>query len=428
MLFQESTSWVGSPFWTSCFSILIKGKVFYLEKTLFNIAIILVCTKICGNISKKISMPEVLGFLFSGVIIGPAMLNMVHLDGSVRLLSTLGVILLMFLAGLETDVNQLKKASKSSSVIALFGILLPLILGTSAAFLFSDNTTENIFIGIVLTATSVSITVETLNEINKLKTTAGVNILGAAVIDDFVGLILISGFLSTQTNSSNNSLLYTIVRSLSFCLIFGLLIFSIPKLTSKYAKYLKPDHTLLAFCITAVLSLSFVAESFGISAIVGAYLCGLMFSQLEHKKYIETNIKSISASFLSPIFFASIGLEVVLSGLSSKMILIAGVMFVIAVIGKVLGCGFAARLLKISKQESTQIGIGMISRGEVAIITANLGLHSNIIKYELFVIIVLVVLLTTIVTPVLLKLSFKENYEARICLSFLNIFLGKNKK
>lgn len=279
-----------------------------MEKTLFSIAIILVTTKVGAILSRKINMPEVLGMLLAGVAIGPAMLKLVQNDGNIHLLSTLEVILLMFLAGIETDVEKFKKSGKSSFVIALFGILIPFVLCTGSMFLFSDNMMQNTFIGVVLTATSVSITVETLNELGKLNTRAGINILDAAVIDDVIGLILISIFLSTQRPNLNHNVVSSIIKSLLFCVFAVALIMVLPKLTKRLEKYLKPNYTLLTFSIIAVLGISCVAESFGISAIVGAYLCGVMLSRLKNKNYIEKNIKSISSCFLSPIFFASIGL------------------------------------------------------------------------------------------------------------------------
>lgn len=385
-----------------------------MEKVLFSIALILIVTKIGGIISRRLKMPEVLGALIGGVILGPMLLNLVQYDDNIKLLSNLGVILLMFLAGLETDVEQLKKAGKTASGIAVAGIAIPMILGSLCAFLFFSNVMGNIFLGVILTATSVSITVETLTELGKLKTKAGINILGAAVIDDVLGLVLISVLLAVNNGDGNGSLVLTIIKIIVFCVLALLAIVFLPRLINKLTAKTKPGRTLLTFSLAAALLFAFAAESLGIAAITGAYICGLILSQLSHKEYLERNIKSISSGFLSPIFFASVGLEAVVDGFSTRIVGITLVMFVIAVLGKIIGCAGAARLFKMSRSESLQIGVGMISRGEVAIITANIGLQNHIISQEVFVPTILVVLLTTIITPILLKLVFSHKNEMKI--------------
>lgn len=385
-----------------------------VENVLLKLVLILVATKIGGLISQKLKMPEVLGALFAGVILGPIVLNLVQIDDNIRLLSNLGVILLMFLAGLETDVEQFKKAGASSFGIALLGVLLPLILGTACAFFFFNNIIENLFIGVILTATSVSISVETLNELGKLNTRAGINILGAAVIDDVIGLILISLLIGFTNGSESGSLLSTILGIAAFCVIAISAIVFLPKLINKLLKNIQAGRAILTFALAAAIIAAFLAEKVGIAAITGAYVCGLILSQIHHREYLEHNIKSISSGFLSLIFFASVGLTAARDGLSVEVILITAVMFVIAVIGKIIGCGGAAKLFKLKNSESLQVGVGMMSRGEVAIITANIGLTSGIISQEVFVPTILVVLLTTIVTPVLLKIVFSHHIERRL--------------
>jgi Kef-type K+ transport system membrane component KefB len=383
-------------------------------KTLLDIALILIVTKLGGIVSRKFKMPEVLGALLAGVVLGPVLLNLVQYDDNIKLLSNLGVIMLMFLAGLETDMEQFKAAGKSSFVIALFGVLVPLILGTLAAFLFFSNVIENIFVGVILTATSVSISVETLNELGKLNTKAGINILGAAVIDDILGLILVSLLIAYTNSGESGSITTTIIGISVFCIISILAIIYLPKILNKLLRDVRPSLTMLSFVLAAALIAAFIAEKVGIAAITGAYLCGLMLSQFSHKEYLMRNIKAISSGFLSLIFFASVGLEASLDGFNGEVIAITAVMFVIAVIGKIIGCGAAARMFKMSRSESVQIGVGMISRGEVAIITANIGLQAKIISEEVFIPTIIVVLLTTIITPILLKLAFTHKIEKKL--------------
>ncbi|AGY77194.1 cation:proton antiporter [Clostridium autoethanogenum] len=386
-----------------------------MEKTLLDIVLILICTRIGGIISRKLKMPEVLGALIAGVILGPVILNVVQYDDNIKLLSNLGVIMLMFLAGLETNIEEFKKAGLSSFIIAMCGIILPFILGTLSAYMFFNNFLENVFVGVILTATSVSISVETLKELGKLNTRAGINILGAAVIDDVLGLMLISIVLAVAQSSGSGasasgmmSLVFVFVKIILFCGFSILGIVCLPKYINKFTRDVKPGKEMLTFSLAFALLIACIAEYLGIAAITGAYICGLVLSSIEHKKYLERNIKAISSGFLSLIFFASVGIEANLKGLNLEVLIITLVMFVIAVVGKIIGCGGAARVLKMSKSESLQIGVGMISRGEVAIITANIGLQKNIISEEIFLPTLMVVILTTIITPVLLKVAFSH--------------------
>lgn len=385
-----------------------------MEQLLLDTALILFVTKLAGIASRKLKMPEVLGALIVGVLLGPAVLHAVAYSDGIRVLSNFGVIFLMFLAGLETNMREFKKAGRSSLVIAALGVALPLALGTASAFLFFSNRVENLFIGIILTATSVSITVETLTELGKLNTRAGVNILGAAVIDDVLGLILISLVLALFGNGgSGGSAALSLLRILLFCTVAILAVVFLPKVLDRYAKKIQPGRTLLTLSIAAALLTAFAAEEAGIASITGAYLFGLLLSSLPQKEYLERNIKAISSGFLSPIFFASVGIEANLSGLNPEALAIALTMFLVAVAGKIFGCGLGARIFGMSRAEALQVGAGMVSRGEVAIITANIGLQNHIISQEVFVPTIIVVILTTIVTPVLLKLSFTHRNQER---------------
>lgn len=390
-----------------------------MEKTLLSIVLILIFTKVGGIISRKIKMPEVLGALIAGVVLGPVVLNLVEYNDDIKLLANLGVIMLMFLAGLETNVEEFKKAGITSVVIAIAGIVIPLVLGTLGAYLFFHSFWENVFVGVILTATSVSITVETLKELGKLNTKAGINILGAAVIDDILGLILISIVLAVaKTSESGNvslgilPILFVLIKIILFCLASAMGVIYLPKFLNKYFGQIRAKKEILTFSIAFAIVVAFIAESLGIAAITGAYISGLILSRFKHKEYLEKNIKSISTGFLSLIFFASVGIEANLNGVDGTVIVITLVMFIVAVLGKLIGCGGAARFLKLSKKEAVQIGTGMISRGEVAIITANIGLQNGIISEKLFLPTLIVVILTTIITPILLKMAFTNKNES----------------
>lgn len=389
-----------------------------MEKALLDIALILILTKIGSIISLHFKMPGVLGELIAGVILGPFVLNFITPNDNITLLSNLGVIMLMFLAGIETNLEELKKAGKSSFVIACGGVIVPLILGTASAYLFFSNFWENLFVGVILTATSVSISVQTLTELGKLNTRSGINILGAAVIDDVLGLILISVILALADSSSSGSgsiyIIATFAKIAIFCIISILSILFLPKYIDKITQKFRPQQGLALLSIAFALLCAFAAEELGIAAITGAYICGLLLSPIRHKEYIEKRIKVISTSLLSPIFFASVGISVSIKGVNKDVIFITSAMFIIAVIGKIVGCGFGARLFKMSRSEALQIGVGMISRGEVAIITANIGLSKHIISEEIFLPTIVVVILSTIITPVFLKISYNRKTDKAI--------------
>ena len=385
-----------------------------MEKVFLDIAVILIATKIGGLVSKKFNMPQVLGALISGVIIGPSLLGFVQESNQITLLSQLGVVMLMFLAGLETNINELKKAGLTSLLIAIGGIVLPLIFGTLSAYMFYSNFYQNLFIGVILTATSVSISVEVLNELGKLNTRAGINILGAAVIDDVIGLLVVSFVLALSTSSktgassSYSSLLLAGEKVVLFSILSIVLIAFIPNLLNKIpSKKLKPD-TFAVFGVAFALIIGYIAQDLGIAAITGAYVWGLCLSSVNHKDFLADKVKTISSYLLTPIFFASVGLAVNLRTVDSSILLLTILLFITAIAGKILGCGLVAKLCGLKNSESLQIGIGMISRGEVALITTNLGLQSGIITPQLFVPTLIVVIGTTLITPIALKLSFSR--------------------
>ena len=389
-----------------------------MKKIFLDIAIILIFTKVGSSLSKKFNLPQVLGALVAGVIIGPSVLGFVHESEQISLMSELGVIMLMFLAGLETNLEELKKAGKSSFVIAVGGIIVPLILGTVPTYYITNNFWESLFVGVILTATSVSISVETLKEMGKLNTRAGMNILGAAVIDDILGLILISFVLvlaqASQGGADANislTLFKVTMKATIFCAASAAAVVFLPRYINKYTEKQGKNEKIAVFAIAGALICGFLAEELGIAAITGAYVCGLTLSSVANKEFIEKKVNSISALFLTPIFFASVGLATDIRGINLNILLLALFMLVVAVCGKIIGCGGAARMLGMDRDESFQIAVGMVSRGEVALITTNLGLQSGIISAQLFIPTLIVVVVTTLITPILLKYAFAVNKE-----------------
>lgn len=384
-----------------------------MHQIYLDLAIILISTKIGGMLSNKFKMPSVLGALIAGVLIGPSVLNIVQDSEGLKLLSNLGVVMLMFLAGMETDLNELKKAGLSSFLIAMGGVIVPFIFGTLCAYGFFSDFYENIFIGVILTATSVSISVETLNELGKLKTRAGMNILGAAVIDDIIGLIIVSFVLSlAQTAKTGGSggigtvMLMVSVKVIIFCIVSVIVIVFLPRLLNMLAEKEKNFSMLTIIAISLGLTFAFIAEELGIAAITGAYVCGLVISAVNKKETIVHKVKNISSYFLTPVFFASIGLATNIKTINTSMLLLSILLLLTAVLGKIFGCGVVAKLYGMSNGEAIQIGAGMVSRGEVALITTNLGLQAGIITENLYIPTLIVVVVTTLITPILLKMAF----------------------
>ncbi|MGL5635211.1 MAG: cation:proton antiporter [Sarcina sp.] len=383
------------------------------HKFLFDIAIILLSTKLLGLITKKLHMPQVVGALIAGLVLGPAALDLLHETDFIQQIASLGVIILMFTAGLETDINELKKTGKVSFLVAILGVFLPLIGGVAVSYFFNDNVgskaiLENIFIGIILTATSVSITVETLKEMGKLNTRAGNTILGAALIDDILGVIGLTLITSMADSSVNIGVV--LLKILLFFIFAGIMGVIFHYIFMKWVGGYKRDlrrFVIVAFALC--LLLSFVAEEFfGVADITGAFIAGLIISNTAKTHYINARFETMSYMLLSPIFFASIGIKVELTGMSSEIIFFTVLLLAVAILTKIIGCFFGARVSRYSSKESLQIGVGMVSRGEVALIVASKGIAIGLMNARFLAPIVIVVVVTTIVTPVLLKLVFKS--------------------
>lgn len=385
---------------------------------LFDLALILISTKLFGLITKKFKMPQVVGALLAGLILGPAMLNILKETDFIAKLSEIGVIVLMFTAGLETDIKELKKTGKASFVIALIGVLVPLVGGFGLAALFNNDSLsdanasvllQNIFIGIILTATSVSITVETLKEMGKLNTRAGNAILGAAIIDDILGIVALTIITSMADPTVNVAIvLLKIVAFFAFAVVCGMLFYFLyKKWVNRYNKDMR-RFVIVAFVFC--LLISYCAEVFfGVADITGAYIAGLVIASTPRSTYIASRFETVSYMLLSPIFFASIGIKVSLpDNMSTSIIIFSVLLLVVAVLSKVLGCGLGAKLCKFSNRESLQIGCGMVSRGEVALIVASKGEALGLMSSVFFGPVVIVVVVTTILAPILLKITFKK--------------------
>ncbi len=409
---------------------------------LWQLALILGSTKLLGLLTKRYRMPQVVGALLAGLILGPAVLGNILSDvviGGHHLvnltlyetsfidhLAEIGVIVLMFCAGLGTDINELKKCGKASFIIALLGVIFPLIGGGALTYWFMDmgwisaaeGSTEFIqavFIGVILTATSVSITVETLQEIGKLKTASGNAILGAAIIDDILGIIALTIITSLGGNSGSEGgsstlwmVLLKILLFFVFVVVFGFIIY---KLFGKWCEHDgkgKHRHAIIAFVIC--LLMSFSAEYFfGVADITGAFFAGVIISMTQKDQFIASKFDVVGYMFLSPIFFASIGLKVDGDAVMSMgwiVALYAVLLTIVAMLTKIVGCGLGAKVCGYKNYQCLRIGVGMISRGEVALIVANKGIETGLMSASIVAPVIIVVIVTTIITPIILKPVF----------------------
>lgn len=409
---------------------------------LWQLALILGSTKLLGLLTKKFNMPQVVGALLAGLILGPAVLGNL-LSGVVigghhlvdltlyqtsftDHLAEIGVIVLMFCAGLETDINELKKCGLASFVIALLGVIVPLICGGAFTYWFlaegwidpaqgSTVLAQAVFVGVILTATSVSITVETLQEMGKLKTASGNAILGAAIIDDILGIIALtivislgSGGSSSAESESLGIVLFKILLFFVFVGVFGFIVYKLYKKWCEHDGKGMHRHAIMAFVIC--LLMAFCAEYFfGVADITGAFFAGVIISMTQKDQFIASKFDVVAYMFLSPIFFASIGLKVdgeAVMHMGPVIAMYALGLAIIAILTKVVGCGLGAKVCGYKNYQCIRIGVGMISRGEVALIVANKGIEAGLMSSTVVAPVIIVVIVTTIITPIILKPVF----------------------
>ena len=375
---------------------------------LVSIAIIILTTKILGDLTKKVNMPQVVGALLAGVIIGPSCMGLITETEFISYTAEIGVILLMFLAGLDTDIDEIRNNAAACIVVACIGVIVPLIGGTAAYYFFFeagetsfDGILQAVFVGVVLTATSVSITVEALKEMGRLEGKVGNAILGAAVIDDIIGIVVLTVVTSLKdTSVSIGVVLLKIVAYIVFMAVLGMLI-------TRYRSYIDTHwkkQRITSYVLASCFLIAFASEHFfGVTDITGAYLLGLSLSKNRIKTEVSRKVSVPSYLFFSPIFFASVGLKVEIEGLTKATVIFSILLLAVAILTKIIGCGLGARICGFSGQEALQVGVGMVSRGEVALIVAQKGYALGMLDADLFPPIVLVVIATTILTPVMLK-------------------------
>lgn len=377
---------------------------------LLDIALILLSTKVLGLITRKFNLPQVVGALMAGVILGPAVLNILNETDFITMVAELGVIILMFTAGLESDISQLKNTGKTSLVIALFGVIVPLIGGTAVAYIFNDGSLttvneviQNVFIGAILTATSVSITVEALKEMGKVSENTSNVILCAAIIDDILGILVLTVITSLADSSVNVGIVIVkIIGFFAFAFIVGYAIYIFFHKWVERHDYDKRRFVIGAFVIC--LLMSFAAEEFfGVADITGAFIAGLVLSRNKETSYISNRFDTLSYMLLSPIFFASIGMNIEIPEMSVAILIMTVVLLLVAMLTKVIGCGIGAKICGYKNNDVVKIGVGMMVRGEVALVIANKGIKLGIMNTYFLTPVIVMVIVTAIITPIALK-------------------------
>ncbi len=392
---------------------------------LLSLCVILLSTKIFSILSRRAQLPQVVGALMAGLFFGPAVLGAITnsvfgvefcLKPSLLLnrMAELGVIVIMFTAGMETNIDELKASGKVGFVVALAGVLLPLGMGAGMMYCFNSKISleSAVFVGAVLTATSVSITVETLKELGKMSTKVGNTILAAALIDDILGLIcptIITGFGGEDVNLG--LVLIKIVCFFVFVGASGVIYYKY----MSWSDRVQAERNLrrypvigFAFCFF----MAWAAETlFGVADIIGAFAAGMIIALSPKGPYVASKFDTISYLLLTPIFFANIGLEVELPSMSYELVVFTAVLVLVSIVSKLVGCGIGARLCKFDRHQSYQIGLGMVCRGEVALIVAKKGMAMNLISGDDLGPIIIMIIVCTIITPIFLKRAFEGQVD-----------------
>ncbi|MFD0770790.1 cation:proton antiporter [Bacillus sp. CGMCC 1.60114] len=370
----------------------------------FQLAVILLSTKLAGDLSVRLGQPSVLGKLIVGIMIGPAVLGLIDNTDLLKQLSEVGVILLMFMAGLETDLKELNENRNSSLAVAVGGIIMPFLGGYVAGLVIGMEQANAVFLGLLLCATSVSISVQTLRDLGKMKTRESTTMLGAAVFDDILVVILLA-FAMSFLGADDVNLTMVILKKVVFFAAIILIGWKGVPMIMRLLSPLRVSESIISAALIICFSFAYFGELLGIAGIIGAFAAGIAISQTDYKHEVEKKVEPIAYAMFVPIFFVSIGMNITFAGIGDKVWFIV-ILTIIAVLTKLAGCGLGARMTGFDLQSSTIIGSGMISRGEVALIIAGQGLASGLLAQDYFTAIVIVVILTTMITPPMLKKAF----------------------
>ena len=384
------------------------------------LSIILLSAKLAGYLSVRLGQPSVLGELLVGILLGPSVIDVLNLPfidhalaETIAELGELGVLLLMFLAGLELHLNELTRNTRVAAYSGSLGVLVPAALGWGAGRLFGMDNATAIFLGLTLGATSVSISAQTLMELKVLRSRVGLSLLGAAVFDDILVILSLSIFLAIESGTGSLAgVLWILVRMIAFLSLsvaFGLWV--LPWLMRRIA-HLPISQGVLTLALVVMLAYGLAAELLGgMAAITGAFIAGLMMARSGEKERVEHGVHALAYGLFVPVFFINIGLSVNARSLQAGMLWFTLAITLVAIVGKWLGSGIGARLGGLNRRESIQLGAGMVSRGEVGLIVASVGINEGLISLDEFSAVIGMVLVTTVVTPPILRSLFAEKEQ-----------------
>jgi Kef-type K+ transport system membrane component KefB len=389
------------------------------------LVLVITAAKLGGYFSNRLGQPSVLGELLVGILLGPSVINFLdwpfltdtHLTETVEHLAEIGVLMLMFIAGLDLHLTDLIRSGKVSVLAGTLGVVVPLGMGFGLALGFSEDVPSAIFIGLILAATSVSISAQTLMELKVLRTRVGISLLGSAVFDDILvilGMSILVAFSQGGASTGFASVLGIVLQMVLFIAIAAALGLWLGPRLSRWVDNLPISQGLIAFSFVIMLLYAWSAEVLGsMAAITGAFLAGLVFARSPVKDRIEAGISSMAYGVFVPIFFVNVGLTANARELNAEIFWLFLTMTAVAIVGKVLGAGLGARLSGFSWREALQLGVGMMSRGEVGLIVATVGVLEGLIGEEVFAAVVGVVIVTTLLTPPMLRVLFAEEAIAR---------------
>ena len=384
-------------------------------RILKDLAIIVIAAKFCGILARKCKAPQVVGEIIAGLIIGPCVLGWVGQSDFLSQMAEIGVILLMFSAGLETDIKELLKTGPIAFLIACAGVFVPLVGGTllymgfyGAAPAGSEKFYTALFIGVIMTATSVSITVQSLRELGRLKGRVGTTILSAAIIDDVIGIVVLTFVIGFKNPDSNpGKVVISTILFFVFAIVIGYISYRVFKwVDSRYPHTRRIPIAGLAYC----LALSYIAEQyFGIADITGAYVAGIILCSISDSDYIAEKMDINSYMLFGPVFFASIGLKTNIDHLNGEILLFSVAFVAVALICKIIGCGLMAKACRFNFGDSLKIGVGMMTRGEVALIVSQKGLSEGLLNPVYFTSVILLIIVSSVITPIILKLLYAKS-------------------
>ncbi len=380
-----------------------------------DLAIIIIFAKVFGILARKCKAPQVVGQIIAGLIIGPSILGLVQQSDFLVQMAEIGVVLLMFSAGLETSLKDLMKTGPIAFLIACAGVFVPLVGGALLYMGFygvapwgSEEFYKAVFIGVIMTATSVSITVQSLKELGKLKGKVGTTILSAAIIDDVIGIIVLTFVVGFKNPDSNpGKVVISTILFFLLALVVGVILYKIfKKIDNKYPHTRRIPILGLALCF----ALSYVAEVyFGIADITGAYVAGIILCSIQDSEYIAEKMDISSYMLFGPVFFASIGLKTSIDNINTEILLFSIGFVIVALVTKIIGCGLMSKLCRFKGADCVKIGVGMMTRGEVALIVAQKGLSVGLLTPVYFTSVILLIIVSSISTPIILKVLYAKD-------------------